>query len=279
LTRRLFVAVSVSSGVVSFAKESSIQVGCQANAWPLEPGDFNRLLDVVGRIKALGYSGFECHIRFVRDQFNNAAEARKRIQATGVQFIGAHTSMQEAAHEDFAVYASGAAGLGAAYIVMSSSALAANGQFSLESLKAKAAQLEDLARTCRQSRIQLAYHNHTGEFANHNAEIAALADHTDPELVNFLIDAGHGYQGGGDPAEFMLRDSKRIVGCHIKTFREKIRQVPLGQGDFGFEALAAAIKKTGWVGWLIDEEGGGSAGGNASAVGPDREYIRQIFSV
>jgi inosose dehydratase len=279
LTRRLFLAASFSSCFISVAKESAILVGCQANAWPLKPGDFNQLISVIETIKTLGYTGFECNIRFVRDQFENASEARRRLEATGVQFIGAHTSMQEAAHEDFAKYASGAAALGAGHIVMSSSGLAANGQFSLDALKTKAGQLEDLAKTCRQSGIQLAYHNHTAEFANHNAEIEALADHTDPKLVKFLMDAGHAYQGGGDAAAFMLRDSQRIVGCHIKTFREKTKQVPLGEGDFGFEALAAAIKKTGWTGWLIDEEGGGPAGGNPTAVGPDRKYIRDIFGV
>ncbi|MBV9157547.1 MAG: TIM barrel protein [Acidobacteriaceae bacterium] len=278
MTRRHFLTASACVTSLCFAKVGSIRLGCQANAWPLKEGNFDQLLDVVKTIKSLGYVGFECNIRFVRDQFEHATAARKRIEETGMQFIGAHTSMQEASREDFPKFASGAAQLGALYIVMSSSGLAQNGQFPDEALKAKTAQLEDLAKTCRQSAIQLAYHNHTAEFANNNAEIQALADHTDPKLVSFLIDAGHGYQGGGDPAEFMMRNSERIVGCHIKTFREKTTQVPLGQGDFGFEALAAAIKKTAWSGWLIDEEGGGKTM-DSEAVGPDRQYIKRIFGV
>ncbi len=278
MTRREFLAASACAASLCFAKPAAIKVGCQANAWPLKEGDFDQLIDVVHTIKSLGYAGFECNIRFVRGQFGHAAEARKRIEDTGIQFIGAHTNMQEAAREDFAKAAAGAAQLGALYIVMSGSGLAPNGQFSDEALKTKAAQLENLARTCRQSGIELAYHNHTAEFANNNAEMEGLADHTDPKLVSFLMDAGHGYQGGGNPAAFMLRDSDRIVGCHIKTFRDKTMQVPLGQGDFGFEALAAAIRKTGWTGWLIDEEGGGKTA-DSPAVGPDRQYIRRIFGV
>jgi sugar phosphate isomerase/epimerase len=277
-TRREFLAASAGVASLCFAKTGVIRVGCQANAWPLKQGDFDQLIDVVKTIKSLHYAGFECNIRFVRDQFEHPNEARKRIEDTGMQFIGAHTSMQEAAH-DFAKSATGAAQVGALYIVMSGSGLARDGQFSEVDLKAKAGQLEDLGRTCRQSGIQLAYHNHTAEFANNNAEIKGLADHTDPKLVSFLMDAGHGYQGGGDPAAFMLRHSDRIIGCHIKTFRDKTKQVPLGEGDFGFEALAAAIRKTGWTGWLIDEEGGGPSGGNPSAVGPDRKYIHDIFGV
>jgi len=279
MTRRTFLAASASAGLLAFARTSGIKVGCQCNAWPLKQGDFAQLLEVVQKIKSLGYVGFECNIRFVKNQFERAGEARKQIEATGLQFIGAHTSMNEAFHEEFPKFAKGAAQLGAHFIVMSGTGLSALGDFTPEAVSGKASQLEGLATVCVQNGIRMAYHNHTAEFANHNAEITALARHTDPKLVSFLVDAGHAYQGGGDPALFMMQYSKRIVGCHIKTFANKTQQVPLGHGDFDFTALAAAIRKTGWSGWLIDEEGGGPSGGNPSAVGPDRQYIRDIFGV
>ena len=276
-TRRAFLAASLSAGAALLAKPETIKVGCQANAWPLQEGDFDQLINAIRSMKELGYAGFESNIRFVRGQFDHVGEARTKLEATGMQFIGAHMSMQQAMREPFSKLVAGVAQLGAEYIVMSAACLSRDGKFSSDALRSKASQLEALAKTCREAGIQLCYHNHTPEFANRNAEIEALADHTDPQLVHFLMDAGHGYQGGGDPAAFMLRDSRRIAGCHIKTFREKTKQVPLGQGDFGFEALAAAIKKTGWAGWLIDEEGGGPSGGNTAAVAPDRQYIRKVF--
>ncbi len=279
VTRRAFLAASVSAGFAALGKQTHIRVGCQANAFPLKQGDFEQLIGVLGNMKELGYTGFECNIRFVRGQFEQAAEARRKLEATGVQFIGAHMSMQQAAREPFPPLAQGAAALRAAYIVMSSAGLSKDGKFSADALNEKVSRLEALAKTCQAAGIQLAYHNHTAEFANSNAEIEALANHSNPQLVHFLIDAGHAYQGGGDPAAFMLRHSHRIIGCHLKTYREKTKQVPLGQGDFGFEALAAAIRKTGWTGWLIDEEGGGPSGGNPAGVGPDRQYIRRVFGV
>ena len=276
-SRRTFLVASLSAGVSAVGGSRGIRVGCQANAWPLREGDFDQLLEVVRKMRELGYAGFECNVRFVRGQFARAVQARRQLKTTGMQFIGAHMSMQQAMQEDFSKLAAGVAQLGASYIVMSGRGLAGDGRFSSDALHAKAAQLEGLAKTCKQQGIELAYHNHTAEFANHNAEIEGLANSTSEQLAHFLIDAGHGYQAGGDPAAFLLRHSRRIVGCHIKTFRNKTVQVPLGQGDFGFEALAAAIRQTGWSGWLIDEEGGGRAGGNAAAVGPDRQYIRRVF--
>ena len=184
--------------------------------------------------------------------------------------------MQQTKPATFPHVAESIAALGGQAIVMSGRGLSPEGKFESDAAKKKAAELEALARICRQKGVRLAYHNHNPEFANHNAEIEVLAEATDPELVDFLMDAGHGYWGGGNPADFMLRHSRRIFGCHIKTFKGQ-QQVPLGEGDFGFEALAAAIRKTKWVGWLIAEEGGGPKAGNTAALGPDREYIRRIF--
>jgi sugar phosphate isomerase/epimerase len=232
-------------------------------------------------MKELGYVGFESNLRFVRGQFGQKEQARKEIEKTGVRFIGAHMSMMEARPEVFPSLTQGVAALGAECIVMSGAGLSADGRFEPEAVQAKAAKLEALAKTCRDNGLRLAYHNHNPEFANHNAEIEALANATSNELVDFLIDAGHAYLGGGNPAEFLEHHCLRILGFHVKTFRGNTEsgQVPLGQGDFDFQDLARSIKKTGWAGWLIDEEGGGPTPGNTAALGPDREYIRRVFGV
>jgi inosose dehydratase len=267
------------AGPLARAQKSAPRVGCQTNGYPLKAGDFPALLRALDNMKSLGYAGFECNVRFVEGQFGRTAEARREIEKTGVEFIGGHYSMKQAQADTFARVASNVAALGARAIVMSGSGLSPEGKFEKDAALKKAAAIDALAKVCRAEGLHLAYHNHNPEFANHNAEIEALAAATNPDLVDFLMDAGHGYLGGGNPAEFMTRHTRRILGCHVKTFKGKQEQVPLGQGDFGFEALADAIRKTGWSGWLITEEGGGVKGGNTAALGPDREYIRRIFGV
>jgi len=263
------------------AAGARIRVGCQTNAFPLKPGDFAQLLDALQSLKRLGYEGFECNCRFVQDQFSRAPEARKQIQATGVKFIGAHTNLKEMLGARGPEIATGVAALGAECIVMSASGLSAEGQFTKAALLEKVRQIETVARLVKAHGLLLAYHNHSPEFANQNAEINGLAENSDPSLVHFLMDAGHGYLGGGDPAAFIERHSRRVYGIHLKTFRGKqvSGQVPLGEGDFGFEALAAAVRKTHWTGWLIVEEGGVSPTDRRAALGPDRAYIRRVFGV
>ena len=283
ITRRTFLisSIAASAQFKAFAQQhrNKPRVGCQTNGWVVKGGTFDGLIDVLHSAKEIGYEGFECNVRFVNSEFRNATEARKKIQATGMEFIGVHMSLNMGAKPDFPATARGAAQLGARNVMTSAAGLSPDGKFTPEALHAKVAQIEAMAKICHDNGIRFAYHNHTAEFANGNAEIQALAENTTPELVHFLMDAGHGYQGGGDPAKFMLQHSERIVGCHLKTFRNKTQQVPLGQGDFDFKALAAIVKKTHWAGWLMDEEGGGTRIGNTAAVASDRQYIRNIFGV
>lgn len=254
----------------------ALRVGCQANGFPIKQGDFPGLLAALRRMKELGYVGFECNIRFVESEFTRIADARKQIEDTGVAFIGTHTSMQLAKPDVFPSWVEKVAALGASHIVMSGTGLNAKGEFSTDALHQKAASLNALGQTCRAGGLRLAYHNHNPEFANHNAEIEALATNTERDRVSFLMDAGHAKLGGGDPAAFLKKFPDRIVGCHLKTYKELV-QMPLGQGDWDFRDLATAIKTSRWAGWLITEEGGGPKPGNTEALAPDREYIRKIF--
>ena len=279
ISRRTFVALS--SAALAWAKNGTIQVGCQANGFPLKPNDFPGLLKDLETMKSLGYSGFECNFRFVECVFDRAAEAREQIGKTGLKFIGAHASMDQVRGAPGARIMAGVAALGADCIVMSGKGLSPEGAFERSALLQKAGDLDRIAGMLKEKGLKLAYHNHNPEFANHNAEINGLAENTNPALVHFLMDAGHGYLGGGDPAAFLSTHSKRVYGIHLKTFKgkEMTGQVPLGQGDFDFEELAAAVKKTAWSGWIIDEEGGGPRGGNTAALGPDRKHIKKLFGV
>jgi sugar phosphate isomerase/epimerase len=271
-------ALAVLRGSRVAAATPQPRVGCQANGFPIKPGDFAGLIGALKKMRELNYVGFECNIRFVESEFDQVAAARRRIEDTGVAFIGAHTSMQLAKPGVFPRWVGKVAALGGSYIVMSGAGLATNGAFTDEALKKKAAELDALGETCRRGGLRLAYHNHNPEFARQNAEMEALAEATSPDRVQFLMDAGHARLGGGNPAEFMRKYARRIVGCHLKTYRGLV-QVPLGEGDWDFSDLGAAIKASNWSGWLIAEEGGGPKPGNTAALAPDRAYIQKIFGV
>src|SRR5215467_10842150 len=166
------------------------KVGCQTNGYPLEAGDFPALLRALDNLRSIGYTGFECNVRFVEAQFGRASEARKEIEKVGVEFIGGHYSMKQAQAGRFAQVAAGVAALGGRAVVMSGTGLSPQGKFDDKAALKKASELDVLAAICHSKGLRLAYHNHNPEFANHNAEIEALALLTNPKLVDFLMDAG-----------------------------------------------------------------------------------------
>ena len=230
LSRRTFFSTSLGgAALLAAAQPARLRVGCQANGYPLKAGDFSQLLDVLRQMRAIGYQGFECNIRFVKEQFGQASAARSAIADTGVQFIGAHTSLEQSADDGFARRAAGVAALGGERIVLSARGVPvpAGGRVDEAALREKASRLDALAAIAKQNGVRIAYHNHNPEFAYNNAEIEGLVRFTDPSLLDFLVDAGHAYLGGGDPARFAAQHAKRVFGFHLKTFRGESEQVPL----------------------------------------------------
>lgn len=88
-TRREFLAaapagiLAASALLDAAAEPRGVRVGCQTNAWRIDPNDFNQVLAVLRQLKTLG---FETGFRNVQGQFANAAPARKQIEQTGLQF-------------------------------------------------------------------------------------------------------------------------------------------------------------------------------------------------
>src|SRR5579863_498473 len=68
----------------------NVHLGIQTNAWPIDPRDFANVLAVLAKIKGYGYEGFETGFANVQGQFDHAAEAKAKIEATGLRFFGVH---------------------------------------------------------------------------------------------------------------------------------------------------------------------------------------------
>ena len=258
----------------------------QTNAWKFAAGDFPAFLKVLGKINELGYEGFETGFRNVEGMFGKKAkDARAEISATGLRFLGCHIFLSNydaksniAPMEQIESVAEGAASLGAERLILSGSPVADEGPIDPQRLSWKAGALNRAGRQCQGLKLRVCYHNHGPEFANGEVEITALMKETDPDNVRFVIDAGHALRAKADLAGFFAKYHKRIEGLHLRDFNKDNVQVPLGQGEFQYEPLAAAIRKAKWTGWVIAEEEreSGEKPGEAAAR-PAREQIRKLF--
>jgi inosose dehydratase len=234
-----------------------IHFGVQLNAFPIDPKNFDSFLGTLGTVKQIGYQGFESSFRNVSGQFAAPEHARRAIEQTGLTFFGIHIffpneqydqSTHIAAPSVYEPVARGGAALGAKHLILSGAPAA-----DAAALKRKIEALNTAGQFARSAGISVAYHNHWWEFESKIREIDALYSQTDPSLVHFVLDAGHAYHGGADVPAFIRAHAQRIVGFHLRDYRNG-KLVTLGAGTFPLAQVAATIKQIGWKGWVENEE-------------------------
>lgn len=85
--------------------------------------------------------------------------------------------------------------------------------------------VEEVAGFCAGQGVTLVYHHHMGTVVESEAEIDRLMAATGPQ-THLLLDTGHIYFGGGDPAAVARRHMGRVAHIHAKNVRPAImRQV------------------------------------------------------
>jgi inosose dehydratase len=270
-----------------------IHFGVQLNAFPIDAKRFESFLDALNTVKHIGYEGFESSFRNVSAQFDSPAPARRQIEQTGLTFFGIHIFMPSFDQYDAATHiaapavyepvARGGAALGALHMVLSGAPCADE-----EQLKRKIEGLNAAGQFARSAGISLAYHNHWWEFESTSSqpgngepkttEIDALYTQTDAELVHFVLDAGHAYHGGANVPEFIRAHSRRIVGFHLRDYRNG-KLVTLGTGTFPLAAVAVTIKQIGWSGWVENEEERDDLSRNgAEVIAPAFKAMKEAFN-
>ena len=265
------------------AANSGVKFGCQTNAWKATIRDFATLMPVLKRIKEFAFDGFEASFRYIQDRFTDARAARAALNRTALRFFGVHifllnydpqTSIAPA--ELYRKVADGGALLGAERLILSGAGLIRDGLLDREALNRKCDALNTAAQYARSKGLKTAYHNHGAEFVSGGAEMQGLLSGTDPALVGFILDAGHARRAKVDVAGFLRKHHRRLQGVHLRDLSDRPGDNP-ELGPFDLAALAAAIQKTGWDGWLIVEEEDAVNKRGDAAVEPARQKLREVF--
>jgi inosose dehydratase len=237
--------------------QSPIHLGAQTNAWTIDPANPDSFFAVLGQIRQVGYSGFETGFFNLLGQFDSPRDTRQRITATGLVFFGIHIALPFAKDDPatnlpppslYERVARGGVALGAQHLIFSGAPAA-----SADELQRKIEALNTAGKFSRSLGLPLAYHNHWWEFQSKTGEIEALYTQTDPALVSFILDAGHAYRGGANVPAFLREHHRRIVGLHLRDYKNG-QLVPLGEGSFPLAEVAATLKQLHWEGWALNEE-------------------------
>ncbi|HUA92585.1 MAG TPA: sugar phosphate isomerase/epimerase [Terracidiphilus sp.] len=260
---------------------SAIRFGVQLNAFPIDPKKFESFLDALAQVRQIGYQGFESSFRNLSGQFNHPGVARQQIEQTGLTFFGIHIFFPNEGYDQqthiaapsvYEPVARGGAALGAKHLILSGAPAP-----DADALKRKVDALNAAGRFAQSAGISVAYHNHWWEFESKIGEIEALYTQTDP-AVHFVLDAGHAYHGGANVPAFIRAHSQRIVGFHLRDYRNG-RLVTLGTGTFPLAEVAATIKQIGWKGWVENEEEREDLSKNgAEVIAPAYKAMKEAFA-
>jgi sugar phosphate isomerase/epimerase len=288
LSRRDFlVATAGLATTAAWGAASAPKPGCQTNAWDLDPQHFDLLLTALGEMKELKFEGFETNLRFLQPQLDRVAKAKAEVDAIGLQFVGAHTGLPNYKvlgagrfGDQISTLATQARQFGAQALVISHGGLSPKGEFAAAALEEKAQMLNEAGLRCADAGIRLAYHNHQPEFRNQAAEETGLLRLTDAKRVSLMFDIGHAWLVYPEAVKFFEQHQDRVFGLHVRDFHNR-ESVPLGSGEFPLRDLAATIQRTGWHGWLIDEEERPNLAKKPgkAVTGPSRKTMHEVFGV
>jgi inosose dehydratase len=143
--------------------------------------------------------------------------------------------------------------------------------------------------------LRTVFHHHCATFVETPAEIDALMERTDPDLVGLCLDTGHATYGGGNPLEILTRYAGRVRHVHFKDcssaiagraraehwgYREAVRHglfCELGQGEVDFDGILAHLRRTRYSGWIVVEQDVlPEMGTPAASAKRNREFLRRL---
>jgi inosose dehydratase len=159
-----------------------------------------------------------------------------------------------------------------------------------------AAGADHIARAVKSATgLRTVFHPHCGGYVETPEEIDALMSRTDAALLGLVLDTGHIIYGGGDPVAVFNAYADRVRHVHFKDCDPRVAEVArakglgyldavharlfceLGEGAADFAAVTAALRRSGYSGWIVVEQDvfPGSGTPRASAQ-RSRDYLRAL---
>ena len=131
---------------------------------------------------------------------------------------------------------------------------------------------EELSRVAREEGMAMGYHHHMGTIVESAADIDRFMEMAGPH-TRLLLDTGHAWFGGADPAEVAARHMGRVSHIHCKNVRpavaREVREQGLSflegvrrgaftvpgdeEGAVDFAPVLRTAAEHGYSGWLVIE--------------------------
>lgn len=217
-------------------------------------GDMERAINEIG---AAGYAGTELFDGNLLDYEGRYGNLRNALSQAGVALVAAYSGgnfiFDDILQEELARIeraAAAAAELGAEHLVVGGGAKRAKGR-QPDDFKRLGAALDKVVEIARQAGLRAHYHPHLSTIVEGPDEVREVFKHT---TIDFCPDTAHLAAAGGDPAAQIRELRNRISYVHLKGWqREPFAFTPLDRGDLDIAPIIAALRETGFSGWIATE--------------------------
>jgi inosose dehydratase len=266
LSRRRFIAQNSLLALAAFlpnAKKKSYRMGYSAITWG------GKDEQAIEELSALGYTGIQLRANTYAKYKDNPAEIKALLDAKNmslVMFSSGNVEIDPAKMEaNVAMHVNHARfvkALGGTSIQLTNSLRKNNVPPTANELQRLGAAMNEIGKQTQAIGIQSTYHNHMNQYGETPEEVDALVQAMDSNYVRLLLDVAHYHQGGGKPAEAIIKYQKVLHSLHIKDVECPIKGdanpksykfVELGQGNVDLTAVFASLDRIKFSGWAIVE--------------------------
>lgn len=266
-TRRSFIQQSsllALAATLPFSASKRYKMGYSAITWSGK--DEQAIIDIAD----LGFKGIQLRANAYPIYKDNPAVLKEKIDAAKlnlVMFSSGNVEIDPAKEaatiEQHVNHAKFVKALGGTSIQLTNS-LRKKGELPTEAQLIRLAQvMNEIGKRTKEIGIQTTYHNHMNQFGETPEEVDTLVKHMNPSYARLLLDVAHYFQGGGNPAEAVLKYKDVIHSFHIKDVETPIKGqesnpssykfVELGQGKVNLEEVFKNMEKIKFSGWAIVE--------------------------
>ncbi len=128
----------------------------------------------------------------------------------------------------------------------------------IEQYKVLAARINLAGKIVKESGLQLAYHNHDFEFADHNGQKGydVLLKSTDPDLLKMESDLYWIVRAGYDPIDLFKANPGRFPMWHVKDMDklDRTKNTEVGNGSIDFKNIFKYVQLAGAKHFYMEQE-------------------------
>jgi inosose dehydratase len=258
--RREFLAITLATTLpISslFAAKKTYSLGYSAITWGGQDEQ------AIQEVASLGYKGIQLRANTYAKYKDNVSALKALIDQSGLQLcmfssgnVEIDPAKVEASIAQHVKHAAFVKALGGTSIQLTNS-LRKKGEKPAEADLIRLAEvMNEIGAKTKEIGIQATYHNHMDQFGETPEEVDVLVQHMDASKIKLLLDVAHYFQGGGNPAEAVIKYQKVLHAMHVKDVRQtepRYRFVELGQGKVNLEEVFANLDKIKFKGFAIVE--------------------------